>query len=327
MEEATSNLKKLDNNYIASLVTGVVDYLNLSAIYTGYFVPYFLPTLTSVFRETASVAFFPLILLTSTLYTIFAWRTVHLDRDKETHKTKKENKIRAIINTTSMLILWTAIIIGIAVPAGPTIGFVMVALLGLNLVITGAYNCISAGLHWHNARKKEREIKILANAQPTVDPAKLDLLKLERQAHLTSAKGHLFVGVTLGLIALAGGLVVLGGVAPFAIVGIATGILGAAFFGYVLFTVVRKKINEKNTTSPVETSAYGNGSTHQIFQVIPKNPNEIRKEFMNPFHSEGDPLVQKNAPQELVKQDEQQDTSLLFEVDPTPLLSPAKSPS
>ena len=256
-EKAAEEAKRATKLYrilVFWLGAGVADYLCGVGIYLGSYLSFLIPAATETAKFASQVIFFPVSATASTIYAVLAWRTAFLDRNNKTQQFKNEHLIRAAVSTMSALLIVPAVIVGIVMAS--SIGMITAAIYGVNLGITGIYNFLGTGYHFYHAWKKKDALRALDqsfakldanNSDPVIEQQKNDLeqkrvqLREEISAHMSSGKSHLAVGATTLLIAIAGAVAVLGGYAPFAVLGIVASVIGAAFFTYALTVEVVKR--------------------------------------------------------------------------------------
>lgn len=239
MSEGARNSRNSFINNVIWYVVGILDYLNTSAIYTGYVAP----AMAQAFAQSLQFIFFPIYAINTAIYAILSVTNLLFDREQETNKLKKENIVRLIISMLSVAIVTTAVVGALAFSA--VMGVASTFLFAANLAITGVYNFSAGFYHLYHFVVKGRQLK-----DPLLSAEDRERITDERKAHFGSMAGYFVVGATIAMVALAGALAVLGGFLPLAGIGIAAGVIGALFCAYALYRKV-KETREKNAANNI----------------------------------------------------------------------------
>lgn len=301
-----AKMDKEQNIYVSWmiwLVTGIVDYLNTSAIYIGYLTP----ALAEVLKQTLQFIFFPIYALNTAIYAALSINNVIVDRDPKTNKVKPENIVRMSVNLASVALVTTAVIGTLAFSS--VMGVACTFLFAINVGMTAIFNIAGAGYHFYHMAKQNRELK--AGNLSAEDQTRVTT---ERDAHRSSAISYTAVAATICMLGLAGVLAVLGGIMPLAAIGIAAGLFGTGFCIYGIVKTVRNRKQAQN--EKVEVNAAQPDSTHQVMRklksapVISQRQAEINlisdtvKKVGEVFHRHK--LVEKEEKQSLLANDELQ---------------------
>lgn len=258
----TKKMDKEKNIYVSWMIwlsTGVVDYLNTSAIYIGYLTP----ALAEVLKQTLQYVFFPIYALNTAIYAALAINNVIVDRDPKTNNVKKENVVRMSVNLTSVALVTTAVIGTLAFPA--VMGVACTFLFAINIGMTAIFNFAGAAYHFYHVVKQGRELK--AGNLSAEDTTRITA---EKTAHRSSAISYTAVATTICLVGLAGVLAVLGGFLPLAAIGVAAGLFGTAFCIYGIVKTVRN--NKKAHQATAEQNADQPDSTHKVMRKLNSAP-------------------------------------------------------
>lgn len=304
-ESVKTRLRKFFINTTWATV-GFFDYLNTGAIYTGYLTP----ALMQLYAQSLQFIFFPFYAMNAAIYAALALAYLLIDRDKKTNKIKKEHLIRFVVNTLSLCIV-TAAVLGTLVFTA-AMGIATTLLFAFNLTLTGFYNIFGAAYHFYQYSKKGRELAKFHE----FDPVAGQLMK-ERAAHKISGINYLLVGATIILVALAGGLAVLGGFLPLASLGIVAGVIGAGFCAFGIYATIaremekRKKYEALKKYDDVGLVSGRKGSTPGI---LSKFSREVKRDFGEPFY---DPdAVTSNLPEAEATEEDVSNTPVTVDANP-----------
>lgn len=260
MANKTDTEKNIYVSWLIWLFTGIVDYLNTSAIYIAYLTP----ALAEVFKQTLQYIFFPIYALNTAIYAALAINNVIVDRDPKTNKVKPENVVRLSVNLTSVAIVTTAVVGTLAFAS--VMGVACTFLFAINIGLTAIFNFSGAAYHFYHVVKQGRELK--AGNLSTEDTTRITA---ERTAHRSSAISYTAVATTICLVGLAGALAVLGGMMPLAAIGIVAGLFGAGFCIYgIVKTVRNRKQAEKDKADAAAHPA--SDSTHEVMRKLKSAP-------------------------------------------------------
>ncbi len=266
----------LDYAFYMWLGVGVLDYLNSALIYSFYFIrdtafPLFAP-IKNVVIEVLREVLFPFTMAAAILYAVFVW--CYLLLDKNGGEPKLEHKIRAAYNTTMAILAVAGTVAGLVL-LGPTAAIYTIVIYGASLTLSAVFNFGGTAYHIMRAKEVDKSVTKLKEKMPNLNPELLKEIEKAKEKRSNKAVSHLVVGVTSILIAIAGFCVGTLGLPYLAILGIAAGLAGAAFFALSLGKIwldlraADKKGKAEKPQSPTDEAAQTQ-TTLQIKQQLPE---------------------------------------------------------
>lgn len=261
MANNTLNADKIATNNNIWYGVAIFDYLNTSGIYVGYLTPFLL----EIFKRVLQNIFFPLYAAATLVYLALGIRHLLLDRVPATGGFKKENIVRVAVNAFSALVVTAAVVTTLAFSA--VVGVASTVLFAANLGVTGIYNFACAGYFLHRYIKKGQELQ-----NPALSPEERTKLEEDRRIAGGKSIGYLVVGATIVMVGVAGALALLGGILPLAAIGVAAGVIGAAF---CIYAIVKGSQERKRKAAEAESSL--TGEAKPLLSSSYSTPDLLRK--------------------------------------------------
>lgn len=218
-------------NTVFWYVAGIIDYLNVSAIY----VMYATRVLTAFFFSTLIYVLYPLSLVLRICDCLAAWNNYHLELNEKGEK-KAHNLVRAIFTSGTVLLTTAAVAATLSLlPFSATVFF------GINLVVTMCYN-LASGFYAAGKASAAPALPVqqvgntTTTDTPRPDAPKMRPPRDRKRIFKNRAFAHFAVAATLVMTATTGMLVSLAGVLSAWPLGVMGGLIGAGLCVYALMS-------------------------------------------------------------------------------------------
>lgn len=245
--------KKLKERILGNIatLTGVIDSINLSGIYSSYTSK----VLMNAYSNTLQFVYLPITFCCSIIYAIIAWRTALLKRNrKQNGKMKEGYVVPAVVNTVSSLLLGTAVVLTCV--AAVKFGVISTLFFGANLALNSFYYLGASLFYAGKAKATPEEVEMhplgnskeLATSSNGLSASNCLTAKpiSKKQEYKSRSIAYAIVGTISTLTAFAGFMTVLVGQKAFAWFGVAVGVVSACLGAVSLAHTIREEWKKSN---------------------------------------------------------------------------------